>query len=447
MGTLNKTEFIKKYILEQAANGRINSGQRLLSCRQAAAILGVNKITVNRAYEQLEQKHLIYSVPRGGFYWVGCAEQEPRPRTVDFAVIKPDERLIPYREFSHVINRAIDLYKNKVFGYEATAGLPSFRDALKTLFEKDGVYASPDRILVTNGAQQAIFLALRSIFVDRKGRLLVEVPSYNLAIQMAESLEIPVVGIRRDNRGYDFKELEQIFKSGDIRAFYLIPRFQNPTGYSLTEKEKQKIAELCSRYNVLILEDDFLADLGSDSGELPVHYYDTDNRTFYVRSFSKTFMPGIRIGALVVPERFAKQIAMCKRLDDLNTSSLPQAALELFLKTGMYEKHIKKIKKAYQNKMEMARNIFASLCPEEISWYVPKRGFFLCINFPHQIDPVHLEADLGQHGILIRTAEENFLKAADRNGGNKFLSLCIANVPTEKIDALADVISAVKNHL
>jgi DNA-binding transcriptional MocR family regulator len=395
----------------------------------------------------LEQEHLVYSVPRGGYYWVGCEEQKVRCQIVDFAVIKPDERLIPYREFTHVINRAIDLYKNKVFGYEATAGLPSFRNALKILFEKGGVYTSPDRILVTNGAQQAIFLALHSIFDNRKGKLLVEVPSYNLAIQMAESMGISLAGIRRDIKGYNFRELEQIFKSDDICAFYLIPRFQNPTGYSLTEKEKQKIVELCSRYNVLILEDDFLADLGSGSGELPIHYYDTDDRTFYVRSFSKTFMPGIRIGALILPEQFAEQTVMCKRLDDLNTSALPQAALELFLKAGMYEKHIEKIKKAYQEKMEKSRNILGSLCPEEISWYVPKNGFFLCMNFQNQMDPVRLKADLEQHGILIRTAEENFLRATDKNGGKYFLSLCIANVPLERIDALADVIFAVKNQL
>jgi DNA-binding transcriptional MocR family regulator len=443
----SKAEIVKKYILEQAANGRISSGQRLPSCREAAKHLGFNKITVNRAYEQLEQEHRVFSIPRGGFYWIGCGEEESKPRTVDFAVIKPDEKLIPYREFTHVINRAVDLYKNKVFGYEAAAGLPSFRNALKTLFEKDGVYSSPDRILVTNGAQQAIFLALRSIFAGKAGKLLVEVPSYNLAIQMAESMKIPLAGIRRGIGGYDLRELEQIFKSGDIRAFYLIPRFQNPTGYSLSEKEKQKVVELCNRYDILILEDDFLADLGYCSGELPIHYYDTNDQTFYIRSFSKTFMPGIRLGAIVLPKRFAEQAVLCKRLDDLNTSSLPQATLELFLKTGMYEKQIMRVKKAYQNKLEKARHIFTALSPEEISWYVPNNGFFLNMEFPRMIDPALLKEDLRQQGILIRTADENFLQSVDKNGGKRFLSLCIANVPVEKIDALATVISTIKKYL
>lgn len=445
MRKLSKTEIVKRYILEQAANGRMINGQRLASCRKTAELLGVNKITVNRAYEQLEQEHRVYSVPRGGFYWIDCGEPRPRPFPVDFSVIKPDERLIPYQEFTHVINRAVDLYKNKVFGYEAAAGLPSFQNALKTLFEEDGVYTSPDRILVTNGAQQAISLALRSIFVDRSGRLLVEVPTYGLAVQIAESMGISVTGIRRGIGGYNLRELERIFKNENIRAFYLIPRFQNPTGYSLTAKEKQRVAELCSRYHILILEDDFLADLGSGSGELTVDYYDTDDRTFYIRSFSKTFMPGIRLGALVPPKQFFERAVLYKHLDDLNTSSLPQAALELFLKTGMYKKHVLKIQKSYRDKLERARKIFASVCPPEIAWYVPENGFFLSLEFSRLIDPIRLKADLEQHGILIRTAQENFLKSADKDGEKRFLSLCIANVPREKINALADVISSITN--
>ena len=443
----SKTEIVKKYVLEQAANGRLMNGQRLASCRKAAELLGVNKITVNKAYEQLEQEHHVYSVPRGGFYWIDCGEPKPRSFSVNFAVIKPDERLIPYREFTHVINRAVDLYKNKVFGYEAAAGLPSFQNTLKALFEQDGVYTSADRILVTNGAQQAISLALRSVFDGQSGRLLVEVPTYGLAIQMAESMGIPLIGIRRGIEGYNLKELERIFKNENIRAFYLIPRFQNPTGYSLTAKEKQKVAELCSRYDVLILEDDFLADLGSGSGEMAVDYYDTDDRTFYIRSFSKTFMPGIRLGALAVPERFFDRAVLYKRLDDLNTSSLPQAALELFLKTGMYKKHISKIKKSYREKLKQARDIFESVCPQKIRWYVPENGFFLSLEFARPIDPIRLEADLGRQGILIRTSQENFFKSADGDDGKRFLSLCIANVPQEKINALADIISAVTMQL
>jgi DNA-binding transcriptional MocR family regulator len=263
---------------------------------------------------------------------------------------------------------------------------------------------------------------------------------------MAQSMGIPLIGIKRDIGGYDFRELERIFKTENIHAFYLIPRFQNPTGYSLAEKEKRKIAELCAQYGILILEDDFLADLGTGSGELPIHYYDTDDRTFYIRSFSKTFMPGIRLGTLVLPKQFAEQAIRCKRLDDLNTSSLPQAALELFIQTGMYEKHIRKVKEVYRDRLEKARNIFASLCTDGISWYVPKNGFFISMKIPRPIDLAGLKAELEQQGILIRTGEENFLSTADRSG-DRFLSLCIANVPTEKMDALVAIISTVKNYL
>jgi DNA-binding transcriptional MocR family regulator len=444
MSELGKTQMIKEYILEQVASGKIENGQRLPSCRTVAGRLRVNKITVNKAYGQMEDEHLVFSIPRGGFYLIDCGQKRPKPSIIDFSVIKPDEKLIPYREFAHVINQAIDLKKSKVFGCERTEGLPSFRETLKTLFEKDGVYSSKDNIIVTNGAQQAIYLSLRTLFSGKNGKLLVEVPTYGLAVKMAQSLGIQLVGIERTVDGYDFRRMEQILKSNTVLAFYVIPRHQHPTGYSLAEKCKRKISELCNQYNVQILEDDYLADLGSKPGAMPIHYYDTHDRTFYIRSFSKTFMPGIRIGALVLPKQSVEKATACKRLEDLSTSMLPQAALDLFIRAGMYEKHIKQVKKAYESKMEKARDIFTSLCPQNITWHIPHCGIFIWLKFPKPIDTAGLKKGLEDKGIIIRTAEEYFISGNNRSS---CLSLCIANVPPEDIGALAAVISETKSYL
>lgn len=446
---MSKTDIVKKFIFEEVSNGKITNGQRLPSCREVAALLNVNKITVNKAYTQLEEEHKVFSIPRGGFYLV---DSEDKPsilqKDVDFRNVKPDDKLIPYREFTHVINRAVDLYKNNLFGYESNFGLSTLRETLKDEFEKDGIYSNSDNIIITHGAQQAISLAFQVVFLNSKGKLLIEVPSYNLALKLAEHLGIDMVGIDRKSDGYDFKEMEQILKKGDITAFYVVPRHHNPTGYSLTEKDKKRVAELCNKYNVLVIEDDYLGDLGSKKGSLPIHYYDVSKRTIYIRSFSKTFMPGIRIGAAVLPKMMVEEVAALKYLSDLNTSKLPQAALELFIKAGMYEKHIKKVRKAYETKLRKAKEIFMSLSPNDLVWHVPEYGIFIWLQLPQFINVDALDKRLEDQGILIKSTEEFFLKKesvkkCDSKHFN-YVRLCISGVPDERMSVLAAIISEIR---
>jgi DNA-binding transcriptional MocR family regulator len=213
---------------------------------------------------------------------------------------------------------------------------------LKLLFEDDGVYTTADRIVITNGAQQAIKLVLQYLFNNNKGKLLVEVTTYKLVLDLADHLDIELEGIERRIDGFDYSKLELLLKLGEISAFYIMPRHHNPTGYCLSEKAKQKVAELCCKYNVLIIEDDYLADLGSRKGAMPIHYYNMSKNTVYIQSFSKSFMPGVRIGAAVLPKSIVDGVLSLKYVSDLNTSKILQGALDSFIKSGMYEKHIKK---------------------------------------------------------------------------------------------------------
>lgn len=445
----SKVGMVKDFIRKEIKAGRIRNGQRLPSCRELSEKLSVNKITVNKAYNELEREHKVYSIPRGGFYLLDWEEDQGLVHgKVDFATVEPDEKLIPYREFSHAINKAVDEYRKSLFGYENAGGLASLRGTLKELFEKDGVYTSGERIIITNGAQQAIALILQALFRNGKGKLMAEAPTYRLALSLAEHFGIEVEGIERHEGGFDYKELERILKSGDIRAFYIIPRHHNPTGYTLNEKGKQKIAELCCKYNVLIIEDDYLADLDSRKGSLPIHYYDISKGTAYIRSFSKTFMPGIRIGAAVLPEFLLEDVLRLKRISDLSTSRLSQAALDTFIKSGMYEKHIRKVRKAYESKLSRASEIIKALSPENISWHVPEHGIFIWLQLPEAISAEALGERLEQQGILIKPASEFYpVKWLEKNNLSRHncIRLCISAVPEEHINALGTIIAAISS--
>ncbi|GLB32897.1 GntR family transcriptional regulator [Lacrimispora amygdalina] len=441
---MKKSEEVKKYIEDLIGEGKLKSGSRLPSCRETAAALAINKITVNRAYRELEEEHKVYSIQRGGFYLADFnLESEQGKTIVDFTAVTPDKRLLPYREFTHVMNKSTELYKTKAYDYEEPKGLISLRNVLGKYLMTGGIYTGPEQILVTNGAQQAIGLALQCIFPDRKGKLLVEIPTYSLAIKQAQMMGIPMIGIERTSTGYDFKKLEKLLKEEDIRAFYFIPRHHNPTGYSLNEKDKRKVADLFNEYSILLIEDDYLADLGSSKNAMPVHYYGDKEKVIYIRSFSKTFMPGLRIGAGVFPKFMVDEATERKRLTDLNTSKTFQYALELFIESGMYEKHIRKVRKIYSEKMKKASAIYNSLKSKDMDWHIPDNGIFIWVVDNRKNNCSLLERNLIEQGIIIKNADDCFLSDyLIENSNRRCYRLCLSGITSENVERLSEVIKA-----
>lgn len=436
---MTKTELVKNYIMKEIREKRIAVGQRLPGCREISRILSVNKITVIKAYQALEEEHFLYCIPRGGYYVASSGlEEVPLLKTINFQTVQPDPTLIPYRAFSHAINWSIEEYKKNLFLYESPMGFIELRETLKERFAKDGIYASVPQIIITNGAQQGIMLALKAIFqAPSEGKLLVETPTYSAVLDMAKVLHIDYMVISRDFSGIDIKKLEQILKSGQIRAFYIIPRYHNPTGYSLSEKDKKTIAELCGLYQVTMIEDDYLADLGMDKRSQPLHYYDTKQLTVYIRSFSKTFLPGIRLGAMVVPEALCDSIAREKYLSDICTSGFTQGALNLFLKSGMYDKHIQKVNACYRRKLLRAKALLSSVDVAGLSYYVPKQGLFLWITLPSGSLSQRITERLAQSKILV----SQWHTCSDEPQG---IRLCIAGISEKDMDALKIILRIIK---
>ncbi|MEN6461761.1 MAG: PLP-dependent aminotransferase family protein [Syntrophomonas sp.] len=440
-----KTETVKEYILNEIKQGKIKKGQRIPGCREVAQQLSVNKITVNNAFKSLEDMHILYCVPRGGYYFIGADVKDvDTAKNFDFQSVKPDPTLIPYRAFTHAMNRAIEVHKKTLFHYDTPSGFKELRETLKERFEQNGVYTLTSNILITHGAQQGLYLALKVLFPNQsKGKLLVEIPTYNSLLDMAKSLNIACIGIKRNAQGIDLAELKTIFDKEQIKAFYIIPRHHNPTGYSLLETDKKKIVELCHNYQVLLIEDDYLADLGSDKRTLPLHYYDTNHLTFYIKSFSKTFMPGIRLGAMIVPNIFYNSVIEEKYLLDISTSSIPQAALNFFIKSGMYDQHIGKVNACYKRKLFKAKSILTQMSPARLSFHVPKQGLFVWLTLPAEVSVNRVIEKLAQNNIRIGSSSPFFVT----NNAEQNLRLCISGIPEADISVLSTVIQVVKDQM
>lgn len=427
----NKYEVVIKYIEKLISQNKLKQGQRLPSIRVLAIELKCSKSTIIRAYEELELNHKIYSIPKSGYYLVERkSEHNNEQGEIDFSETLPDSRLLPYKEFNHCINKAIDLHKDNLFSYSTPEGLSSLRNVLVKHFEEYQIFTSADKIFITSGAQQALSILSNMKFPNGKTNILLEQPTYGLMHKISEINGSKLLGITRNYNGIDIKELERIFKEENIKIFYTMPRFQNPLGTCYSEKDKIKITELAEKYDVYIVEDDYLVDLNEDKKILPMFYYDIYNRVIYVKSFSKTFMPGIRIGAVVLHEPIKREFLKYKNFYDINTSILSQGGLEIYINSGMYKNHIRKIQQQYRKKMDIVRECMKHINSCGVEYFIPETGFFIWMKLPIQINRKVLLKKLEEKKIYISSAERFFMEGNVKDNGFR---ICIAKLTEQEI--------------
>lgn len=419
---------------EKIRNGKYHSGQKLPSVRSAAEAYGCSTSTITRAYAELEKRHVIYSVPQSGFYVVvkpGDWRDRRDSGIISFATVLPDLDAFPYMDFQHCLNKAIDIYKYDLFTYGDPLGLESLRHTLVSHLANDQVFTKVERIFITSGAQQALEILAKMPFPNGREAVLVEQPSYDRYLRFLETEHIPVHGIARTAAGIDLRELEQRFRSGTIKMFYTMPRYHNPLGTSYNAEERRAIARLARKYDVYILEDDYMADLGADRQSDPIYASDGGEQVIYVKSFSKIIFPGLRVGAIVLPERLLHPFYAYKIYPD--TSLLSQAALEVYMKNGMYERHKHKIAGLYASRM-LALNESVKRYNEPGLLEVPdiRSGIYTPFKLKQTVNVDRLLKRLAERGVSVVPGKGFYLSHYLER--EKFLRISISQTRPEQIE-------------
>ncbi|MEK0315549.1 aminotransferase-like domain-containing protein [Cohnella sp. 56] len=427
-------EALMRDIEQKIEDGRLRGGQKLPSIREAAAAYECSKSTVIRAYAELEKRHLLYSVPQSGYYAVLQRREETSASSavsLNLSAVAPDPDVFPYIDFQHCINKAIDRYRNHLFTYGTPQGLPSLLQVLSRHLASYQVFAPADRISITSGVQQALSILTAMTFPSGKRTVLVEQPTYAIFIEMLELLGVPVQGIARTETGIDLDELETLFRTGDIKFFYTIPRFQNPLGSSYAAGTKKAIAELARRYDVIVVEDDYLADLETDPKADPIYAYDSSH-VVYLKSYSKILFPGLRVGVAVLPPDLQAVFAKHKRFADIDSSMLSQAALEIYIQSGMFARRRRAISEAYRSRMQrLVRAMDACNDTPDVRHMRPESGMHTHLALPASLRPETLVDRLAKRRIETRDADACFLRGFVKW---PMLQLSIAQIGEERID-------------
>ncbi|MBS7532004.1 PLP-dependent aminotransferase family protein [Hazenella sp. IB182353] len=409
--------------------GEVGAGEKIPSIRTLSATYRCSKSTVLRALHELENKHLIYSIPKSGYYVVhkNFSVQQKHDGVIDFATSAPEWLQFPYQDFQHCINKAIDTYQQDLFIYGTPRGLPSLIQCMEKQLHAYQVFTNLKQIFITSGVQQALHILQLMPFPNRKQHILVEQPSYHLLMEMIDVHQTPVIGIKRSAFGIDLEELERIFREEDIKFFYTMPRFHNPLGTSLSRQEKEHIVRLAKQYDVYLVEDDHLADFEQDAKIDPLFSCDSDDRVIYLKSFSKIMFPGLRIGVAVLPAELVAVFQRFKTIVDIDSSMISQAALEIYLTSGMFSQHKQSIRQPYIRRAERLHHALA----DGIDYVSKSVSMHTHLVLPRQVNMNQLLKRLDDQNIKLESINENYIKTFERV---KMLKINISNVDEERIE-------------
>lgn len=428
---MHKYEWIYSQLRTQIHAGTLQAGAKLPSIRKLSQQFSCSKSTILTSLRKLEDQHLIYALPKSGYYVVDhqLPIQPQMKNYIDFATSSPSWHAFPYKDFQHCINKAIDTYQEDLFRYGTPKGLPSLITEAKKLLTNYQLFTKEENIFIISGVQQALSLLSIMPFPNGRSTILVEQPSYHLYMDYLKTYGVPAIGIKRTTNGIDLDELESTFSAHNIKFFYTMPRLHNPLGTSYNKKEKDAIRKLAYKYNVYIVEDDYLADFEQNLKVDPIFTDDTENHVIYLKSFSKIMFPGLRIGLAVLPDVLIQTFQEHKNTTDIDSSMISQAALELYLKSGMFERYQKKVSEAYASRARrLQQSIMTHLAEYQASTEICMHSHLV---LPRQVNTQKLIQHLTKRYIYLDTIKRNYLDAFDHE---RILKLNVSNVDESKID-------------
>ena len=398
----------------QIQEKKLAQGAKLPSIRQLSTQYQCNKDTVSKALLELKYQNLIYAKNKSGYYVLGETStiQEETSDWIDFSNAMPDAQLFPYEDFRQCLDQAIRTKEANLFTYHLKhQGLDPLLESLQNYLIASQIYTEKENLVMTTGIQQALYILTHLPFPNGNEAIVIEQPTYHLMNQLVKAEQVPYYTIERTQQGVDLAELEALFKTKDIKFFYTIPRFQNPLGISYTTQQKEKIVALAEKYDVYLVEDDYLGDFDQHQSHLPFHYYDYNQRVIYLKSFSKIIFPALRLGCCILPDQLVESFTAKKMLIDYDTNLLSQKALSLYIDSGMFERHRQLLAQSYQKKANLLNQTLQTLhvLPRESKLLDTKIAFHLKAS----ADSQQLFKELANQKIRLSFLEDNFIQPSD----------------------------------
>lgn len=415
--------FIYQRLADQLATkiraGSYRAGDRLPSLRQFCRMHAVSLSTALQVYRSLETALLVESRPKSGYFVSprqGDAADEPamscpsmvpeavasaqmavdileearRPELVNLGAAVPGSDHLPLKAFSRILSGVLRSMPELLGRYERPAGNDLLRQWLARRWREAGCACAGEEVIITNGCQEALVLSLRA--VAKAGDIIaIESPTFYGVLQTIESLGMKALEIPTHPRdGVDLDALQRVVGQGQVAACLFVPSFNNPLGSCMPAENRRRLAGMLALAKVPLIEDDIYGDLSyRQPRPPPVKSFDTSGNTLLCSSFSKTLVPGFRIG-YVLAGNWSARLRHLKLLGNVATAGLPQVALAEYLQRGGYDRLVRQAAQTYRWRSEQIRTLVLNYFPQGTLVTRPQGGFVLWVEMPPEVDCVRL---------------------------------------------------------
>lgn len=401
-------------IVERIQSGMLSHGDYLPSLRSMADDLQISLLTVRKAYKQLETKGYIRIEQGKGAYIHKRIRKDFKPipyqwqqtksinvmrsqyvmnqhrKYFDFsqAILYP--RLLPNPFLSDEMLKLLNKDQMILATYGPVQGDKELRvEITNYLKEHQQLVIDPSQLLITSGAQQGIDLIAQTLL--KPGDLvLVESPCYGAALDVFVNKGVQIIPVSLDNNGIRSDLIDDICQRKNPVLLYVNPTFQNPTGTLMSKERRIELVELAELYNFFIIEDDSFGEIYFEDAIVPptIKSFDTNGHVIYLKGFSKTLAPGLRIAALAAEGPIFEWLYAVKASMDIGSPLLTQKALLPFLRAERMKNHLEKLRTALQIRRDLTIDILSPL--KELEFEIPNGGFNLWVTLPQSIDPFTL---------------------------------------------------------
>lgn len=314
------------------------------------------------------------------------------PGMISFGGGLPNPSAFPVELIHDCVNKTFEGDIQNALQYGTTEGLPLLRGVLAERMKKEkNIDCELHDILVTSGAQQALFLSA-FCFLDPYDTYLSSVPTYLGAVQAFGAFEANCESIPMDDEGIDIDSLRRNLKRLQMtginpKFLYTVSNFQNPSGETISFGHRKELLDIASEYDFLIIEDDPYGDLIFEGESIPtIKSLDKRGRVIYLSTFSKILAPGFRIAWMIASRDILDKLVLSKQAADLCTNTFGQYVAYEYISRGYLDKQVEEIKKMYKRKRDLMLNALEKYFPKEARWSVPKGGMFIWITLPKSVN-------------------------------------------------------------
>ena len=345
--------------------------------------------------------------------------------TISFARGAPSLDIVDVAGLRAAAGRAFDSDPAGTTAYGTSIGYPRLR---AWIADKHSV--EPECVLVTNGSMQADAFLFEQL-LGPGDDVVVERPTYDRTLLSLQTRGTNVHAVELEGDGIDTAALADLLSGADPispKLAHIIPNFQNPAGFTLSQAKRDELVSLAREYDFLIFEDDPYVDLRFSGEALPTMLSLDPARVVYASSFSKTVCPGIRVGYLVGPPQLIGSIAQLATNTYISPNMVAQSIVHEFCVSGAIERSIETVKTALAERVGALGRALREQLPDA-EFQPPEGGYFMWVTLPEgaSVDALHTAA--AERGVA-------FVKGTDflLEGGENTLRIAYSGVTVEQIE-------------